>query len=79
MLVLTRKKGQSIVINGEIEIVIASVEGDQVKIGISAPESYKIYRKEIIEMVQQSNQEAVVQSKSLHNLGNILKTRDIKS
>lgn len=77
MLILARKKGQSIVINDDIEIIISAIEGDQVKIGISAPEQYKIFRKEIIEMVQQSNQEAVVPPESIDKLNELIKSRDI--
>ncbi|MCY9665105.1 carbon storage regulator CsrA [Paenibacillus alginolyticus] len=58
MLVLTRKKGQSIIINNNIEIVISAIDGEQVKIGINAPKEVNIMRKEVYEAVQQSNKEA---------------------
>lgn len=58
-MILTRKKNQSIVINHNIEIVISAIEGDQVKIGISAPPEVNIMRKEIYDAVQQSNREAL--------------------
>lgn len=58
-MILTRKKNQSIVINHNIEIVISAIEGDQVKIGISAPPEVNIMRKEIYDAVQQSNKEAL--------------------
>ncbi len=47
MLALTRKKGDALVINNNIEITILDVRGDQVKIGISAPKDVPIYRKEV--------------------------------
>ncbi|WP_274654193.1 carbon storage regulator CsrA [Paenibacillus humicola] len=59
MLILTRKKGQSIIINNNIEIVISAIDGDQVKIGINAPEEVNILRKEVFDAVQQSNKEAI--------------------
>lgn len=59
MLILTRKKGQSIIINQNIEIIVSVIEGDQVKIGISAPAEVSILRKEVLEAIQQSNKEAV--------------------
>jgi len=59
MLILTRKKGQSIIINNNIEIVISAIDGEQVKIGINAPQEVNILRKEVYDAVQQSNQEAV--------------------
>lgn len=59
MLILTRKKGQAIVVGDDMEIVITAIEGDQVKIGINALPNIKIYRKELIEAVQASNKEAI--------------------
>ncbi|OGQ36624.1 MAG: carbon storage regulator [Deltaproteobacteria bacterium RIFCSPHIGHO2_12_FULL_43_9] len=47
MLVLTRKCGQSIIINDEIKIMVVQVKGKQVRIGIQAPMSSKIFREEI--------------------------------
>ena len=45
MLALTRKKGESIIVNNDIEISILELRGDQVKIGISAPREVPVYRK----------------------------------
>lgn len=59
MLILTRKKGQSIIINNNIEVVISAIDGDQVKIGIKAPEEINILRKEVYDDVQQSNKKAI--------------------
>ena len=47
MLVLTRKKGQTIVINDNIEVTIIDIQGDQVRVGINAPRSVSVFRKEI--------------------------------
>jgi len=58
MLVLTRKKEQSIVINDNIEITILDVQGDQVRIGIKAPRSVSIHRKEIYLEIQEENRKA---------------------
>ena len=46
MLALSRKKDEAIIINDDIEITIIEIKGDQVKLGISAPKSVPIYRKE---------------------------------
>ena len=59
MLALSRKAGESIIINNDIEIVVLAVIGAQVKLGINAPKSVPIYRKEIYEQIQQANIEAV--------------------
>lgn len=69
MLVLTRKKNESIVINDNIEITIVDVQGDQVRIGISAPKSVSIYRKEIFLEIQAENKRAAnVKSINLKDL-----------
>ena len=59
MLALTRKKGESIVINNNIEISILEVRGDQIKIGISAPKDVPIYRKEVYLQIQEETKEAM--------------------
>ena len=59
MLALTRKKGESLVINNNIEITVLEIRGDQVKIGISAPKEVPVYRKEVYAQIQEANQEAV--------------------
>lgn len=59
MLALSRKEGESIVINNNIEITILEVKGDQVKLGIAAPKSIPIYRKEIYTQIQEANRETV--------------------
>ncbi len=58
MLALSRKKDESIIINNDIEITILDVKGDQVKLGIVAPKSVPIYRKEIYLDIKQANAEA---------------------
>ncbi|RAP73933.1 carbon storage regulator CsrA [Paenibacillus montanisoli] len=59
MLILSRKKGQSILLNNNIEIVISAIDGDQVKIGIKAPSDVNILRKEVYDAVQESNRQAL--------------------
>lgn len=59
MLALTRKKDESIVINGNIEITVMEVKGDHVKIGIQAPKNVSIYRKEVFEQIQKENAESM--------------------
>ena len=59
MLALSRKKGEAIVINNNIEITVLDVKGDQVKIGIAAPKEVPVYRKEVYVQIQESNKEAM--------------------
>lgn len=58
MLALSRKQNESIIVNNEVEITILEIKGDQVKIGITAPKSVPIYRKEIYMQIQEANKEA---------------------
>ena len=59
MLALTRKKGEALVINNNIEVTILEIRGDQVKIGISAPKDVPIYRKEVYLQIQEENKESI--------------------
>ena len=59
MLALSRKKDEAIVVNDNIEITVIDIKGDQVKLGISAPKSIPIYRKEVYVQIQNANKEAV--------------------
>lgn len=58
MLALTRKKGESLVINNDIEITILEIRGDQIKLGVSAPKEVPIYRKEVYMQIQQENRKS---------------------
>ena len=59
MLALSRKKGEAIVINNNVEVTILDVKGDQIKIGITAPKDVPVYRKEVYAQIQEANKEAV--------------------
>ena len=47
MLALSRKKGESLVLNNNIEVTVLEIKGEQVKLGITAPKDVPIYRKEV--------------------------------
>lgn len=59
MLALTRKKGESLVINNNIEVTVLEIRGDQVKIGISAPKEVPVYRQEVYLQIQEETREAM--------------------
>ena len=67
MLALSGKKDEAVIINDDIEITIIEIKGDQVKIGISAPKSVPIYRKEVYMQIQNANKEAA-QSVDIKNI-----------
>lgn len=58
MLIISRKIGESLLIDNEIEIFILDIKNDKIRIGIEAPKSVKILRKELFE-TEKSNREAV--------------------
>ncbi|MEB3751036.1 carbon storage regulator CsrA [Geobacillus icigianus] len=75
MLVLARKKNESIMIGDSIEIKVLAIEGEQIKLGIIAPKHIDIYRKEIYAAIQKENKLAAnVQAILLQQLKNNKKT-----
>ncbi|MDC6268305.1 carbon storage regulator CsrA [Lysinibacillus fusiformis] len=64
MLVLSRKKDESIMIGDQIEIKILAVDGDQIKLGIVAPKTVKVHRSEVFEAIQAQNKEALSSTSS---------------
>ena len=58
MLILSRKKGESIIIDGNIEISVAEIEGDKVKLAFSAPKEISILRQEIYIQILNENKNA---------------------
>ena len=73
MLALTRKKGESIIIGDDIEVTVLSVQGDQVKLGIRAPRTVPVHRREIYEQIQQANRESA-NSADLDTVKNLFKS-----
>lgn len=71
MLALSRKKNESIIINNDVEITILDIKGDQVKIGITAPKSVPVYRKEVYVQIQEANKAASA-SDGMEALKNLL-------
>lgn len=76
MLALSRKQNESIVINNDIEITILEIRGDQVKVGVTAPKSIPVYRKEIYLQIQGSNKEAVDSGQNVAAVKELFKKQD---
>lgn len=55
MLVLTRKVNQSIIIGDDVEVVVLEVRGEQVRLGIKAPKTVAVHRKEVYDQIRDEN------------------------
>ena len=60
MLVLSRKKNESIVINNDITIVVVDIRGDKVRLGVDAPKEVPVHRQEVFKAIQR-NEDAVTE------------------
>lgn len=71
MLLITRRTGESIIINGNIEVKIVDVRGGRVKLGFEYPEGNTVYRQELFQKIQEENEAAA--KGSLEHLSDALK------
>ena len=55
MLVLSRKKNESIVINNDITIVVVEIRGDKVRLGVEAPKEVPVHRREVYEAIHRKD------------------------
>ena len=55
MLVLSRKKNESIIINNNITVMVVEIRGDKVRLGIEAPTEVPVHRQEVFEAIQRTN------------------------
>lgn len=58
MLILSRRTGETLMIGDEVEVTVLGVKGNQVRIGISAPEEVAVHREEIYERIKREQQGA---------------------
>lgn len=69
MLILTRKSGEGVRIGDDIRVVILEIKGNQVRIGIEAPESMAVHRDEVYEKIKSENIKAsAATAENLHRL-----------
>lgn len=59
MLVLSRKKNESIVINDDITIVIVEIRGDKVRLGVEAPKEIPVHRREVYDAIKRAEKENI--------------------
>jgi len=65
MLILSRRKDESVIIDGRIEVSVVDIKGDQVKLGIKAPKDVKVFRNEVFLAIQEQNKAAAGSSVEL--------------
>jgi len=74
MLVLTRKKDESIIIGDDIEIIVSEISEDKVKIAIKAPKNVRIFRKELMKAIEDENvKSAEISGIDIGKLGDAIK------
>lgn len=71
MLILSRKKEESLIINGNIEIKILEVVNGNVKLGVVAPKEVQVHRKEVFDKIKQENKESARTVKSIKSIMNM--------
>ena len=77
MLVLTRKKGEKIVIGDNIFLTVIEVKGDQVKLGIDAPREVSVHREEVFREIQEENIKAKkVEKTQIDQIQKLLKDKE---
>jgi len=75
VLVLTRKVGEGLVIGEEIEITVIETRGDSVRLGVSAPRSVGVWRRELWDQIREENLKAAAQSPKI-SLDTLLSKKD---
>lgn len=75
MLILARRTDEKIRIGENIVITIIEIHGDQVKIGVEAPKTVKVFRQEVFEEIQKENKAAAAGTEMLDTLSRLLKNK----
>jgi len=72
MLVLSRQRDETIMIGDDIEVTVVDIRGDKVRLGINAPKSISVHRKEVYDAIRRENREAAqVKPEDLSGLGKV--------
>jgi carbon storage regulator len=69
MLVLSRKKNESIVINNDITIVVVEIRGDKVRLGVEAPKEVPVHRREVYDAIKRNAAQGGAQAEAGSNSG----------
>jgi carbon storage regulator len=73
MLVITRKAEQSIIIAGEVEVIVLGISKDGVRLGIKAPRSVQVHRREVFEAIAAENRAAAAAKVSMQAAAALLR------
>jgi len=78
MLVITRKPEQSIIIGGEVEVIVLGITKDGVRLGIKAPRSVQVHRREVFEAIAAENRAAAEAKLPLQSVAAMLRAAQAK-
>jgi len=76
MLILSRKTHESIMIGDSIEVSVVDIKGDQVKLGINAPRTVKVFRQEVYQAIQLENRAAARTGTDLPQIETMLQSKE---
>jgi carbon storage regulator len=78
MLVITRKPEQSIVIGGEVEVIVLGITKDGVRLGIKAPRTVQVHRREVFEAIAAENQAATMTKVPIQDAAALLRAHQVR-
>lgn len=78
MLVITRKPEQSIVIGGEVEVIVLGISKDGVRLGIKAPRSVQVHRREVFEAIAAENRASVAAKSPVQDAAALLRAAQVR-
>lgn len=78
MLVITRKPDQSIVIGGEIEVIVLGITKEGVRLGIKAPRSVQVHRMEVFEAIAEENKAATTTQVPVQDAAALLRAAQVR-
>ena len=78
MLVITRKPEQSIVIGGEVEVIVLGIAKDGVRLGIKAPRSVQVHRREVFEAIAAENLAAAKTKVPVQDAAALIRTAHVR-
>ncbi len=79
MLVITRKQEQSLIIGGEVEVIVLGISKEGVRLGIKAPRSVQVHRREVFEAIAAENLAAIEAKSSVQGAAALLRAAQVKN